>query len=68
MPRFHAEFTKIDIPNGPVPPPRTSHTCVSYKNRYLVVIGGENEEINKEDKSGTEEVNENNQEEENKKE
>ena len=27
-----------------MPPPRTSHSCVSYKNRYLVVIGGENEE------------------------
>ena len=60
MPSFHAEFTKIDIPDGPVPPPRTSHTCVSYKNRYLVVIGGENEEINKEEKNGSEEDNETN--------
>ena len=24
-----------------MPSPRTSHTCVGYKNRYLVVIGGE---------------------------
>ena len=39
--------------SGPRPPPRTSHSCVSYKNRYLVVIGGENEEIPlKEDEGG----------------
>ena len=46
IPKFHALFTKIEVcSNGPKPPPRTSHTCVSYKNRYLVVIGGENEEM-----------------------
>ena len=28
-----------------MPLPRTSHTCVPYKNRYLVVIGGENAEL-----------------------
>ena len=45
VPRYHARFTKIMMnTNGPMPPPRTSHSCVSYKNRYLVVIGGENEE------------------------
>ena len=45
IPRYHACFTKIKMNSeGPMPPPRTSHSCVSYKNRYLVVIGGENEE------------------------
>ena len=32
-----------------MPPPRTSHSCVPYKNRYLVVIGGENEEFEEEE-------------------
>ena len=44
VPCFHAYFTLITINQGPIPPPRTSHSCVAYKNRYLVVIGGENEE------------------------
>lgn len=26
-----------------IPYPRTSHTCVTYKDRYLVVVGGETE-------------------------
>jgi len=25
---------------------RTSHTCTVYKNRYLVIIGGETHQIN----------------------
>ena len=42
-PIFHAIWTKIVVknPEAPQPSPRTSHTCVSYKNRYLVIIGGE---------------------------
>lgn len=44
IPKFHATFTRIQTTDGPVPPPRTSHSCVPYKNRYLIVIGGENEE------------------------
>ena len=31
------------MPNTIAPSPRTSHSCVSYKNRFLVVIGGESE-------------------------
>ena len=45
IPKFHAQFTRIVITGGPVPPPRTSHSCVPYKNRYLIIIGGENEDI-----------------------
>ena len=42
-PVFHAIWQKIRVknPEQPMPSPRTSHTCVGYKNRYLVVIGGE---------------------------
>ena len=38
-----AQWTKISVKNfeSPQPSPRTSHTCVGYKNRYLVVVGGE---------------------------
>ena len=55
IPKFHALFTKIIMSNnGPMPQPRTSHTCVSYKNRYLVVIGGENEETASSKEDGAE--------------
>ena len=42
-PIFHAVWKNIQVKNleDPQPSPRTSHICVSYKNRYLVVVGGE---------------------------
>lgn len=58
IPKFHAHFTRIEVSdNGPLPPPRTSHTCVSYKNRYLVVIGGENEEPQTKEDGAADETN-----------
>lgn len=48
-------WQKISYEAGPYP--RTSHTCVSYKNRYLVVIGGETESVNITGKSPNEESN-----------
>lgn len=46
IPKYHAYFNRIKIPeDSPVPTPRTSHSCIPYKNRYLIVIGGENEQF-----------------------
>lgn len=42
--KYVAIWQKIKFENGPYP--RTSHTCVSYKNRYLVIVGGETETVN----------------------
>jgi hypothetical protein len=39
-------WQKISQYGDEIPYPRTSHTCVTYKNRYLVVIGGETETKN----------------------
>lgn len=41
--QFVAIWSKIEFQSSICPYPRTSHTCTSYKNRYLVVIGGETE-------------------------
>lgn len=43
--KYIAIWQKITF-EGPQPYPRTSHTCVTYKNRYLIVIGGETESVN----------------------
>lgn len=45
--KYVAIWQKINFVGTEIPYPRTSHTCVSYKDRYLVVIGGETETINK---------------------
>lgn len=34
------KITPVDL-DAPIPCPRTSQSCVAYKNRYLVIIGGE---------------------------
>ena len=49
------------IPLQPLvrPRPRTSHTCVPYKGRYLIVVGGEAEEIKTNKVASYEEVTEN---------
>ena len=31
----------IPAENSPLPPERASHTCVSYKDRFIIIIGGE---------------------------
>ncbi len=54
--KYVAIWQKISFESGPYP--RTSHTCVSYKNRYLVVIGGETETVNITGKISNEESNE----------
>jgi hypothetical protein len=45
---YSATWQKVDFGglNTIVPYPRTSHTCVTYLDRYLVVIGGETEDKN----------------------
>lgn len=40
---FVTEWKQIKV-NGDQPVPRTSHSCVAYRNRYLIVIGGETEQ------------------------
>ena len=32
---------EIPHKDSPLPPERSSHTCVSYKERYIIIIGGE---------------------------
>lgn len=47
LPDYSASWEKI-IPrdeSAPKPCPRASHSCVAYKNRYLVIIGGETDSI-----------------------
>lgn len=46
--KYVAIWQKINFVGSEIPYPRTSHTCISYKDRYLVVIGGETETVNKE--------------------
>jgi hypothetical protein len=41
LPEYTANWRKIKCNDGPVPCPRTSQSCVAYKNRYMIVIGGE---------------------------
>ena len=57
--QFVAQWEKIDFRNGKdtkSPCARTSHTCTVYKNRFLVIIGGETEvdasEVKKRKKHG----------------
>jgi hypothetical protein len=45
--KYVAIWQKINFVGTEIPYPRTSHTCISYKDRYLVVIGGETETVNK---------------------
>lgn len=49
---FIAEWEQLEkqTPKGQMPPlhkpvGRTSHSCTVYKNRYLVIIGGESETL-----------------------
>jgi len=58
--KYVAIWQKISFESGPYP--RTSHTCVSYKNRYLIVIGGETESVNITGKVSNEESNESDEE------
>ena len=44
--KFIAIWEKVVVKSEVKPYPRTSHTCVAYKNRYLIVIGGETESSN----------------------
>ena len=41
--KYVAIWQKIEVKSELNPYPRTSHTCVAYKNRYLVILGGETE-------------------------
>ena len=34
---------EIPSPSSPLPSPRSSHSCVSYKDKYIIIIGGEGE-------------------------
>ena len=45
--KYIAIWQKVEFGCGQqIPYPRTSHTQVSYKDRYLIVIGGETEASN----------------------
>ena len=47
LPDYIAFWEKI-VPadeTAPKPCPRASHSCVAYKNRYLVIIGGETDSL-----------------------
>ena len=44
--QIEPQTSKDILPLSGKPSPRTSHTCTVYKNRYLVIIGGETDIIN----------------------
>ena len=40
---YEATWELLDI-KGQLPPNRASHSAVAYKNKYLVIIGGESDD------------------------
>jgi hypothetical protein len=42
--QFTAKWKRIEVLPGLRPAARASHTCSAYKNRFIVVVGGEADE------------------------